>query len=233
MIEERRAAWRQTGRQKGPPMSAAPARRQALLLRPAALVLAARRLVRAAAARARRRAVDERGRRGSVARAGRIRRAADDDVRLVRHGDRRVGEAALQPQGGHVVPLEHGLVHLLRGDVLQRVLRRALLRADPIGAGSRQPDVEAAAVAGLRVVVADARPVRERAIHADGRARRPAAQHDHPAHVGIHADASPITRSGPAIARSSRSGCSRRSSWASRSWDSRRTSTSTRITRST
>jgi cytochrome c oxidase subunit 3 len=37
---------------------------------------------------------------------------------------------ALQPQGGHVVPLEHGLVHLLRGDVLQRVLRRALLRSD-------------------------------------------------------------------------------------------------------
>ena len=35
----------------------------------------------------------------------------------------------LQQAGGHLVPHGHGVVHLFRGDVLRRVLRRAVLRA--------------------------------------------------------------------------------------------------------
>ena len=47
--------------------------------------------------------------------------------RLVRNGDRRIGAPALQQEGRRVVPLEHELVHLQRGHVLRRVLRRAVL----------------------------------------------------------------------------------------------------------
>ncbi len=59
-------------------------------------------------------------------------------VRLVRHRDRRVGAPALQQEGRHVVPLEHELVHLQRGDVLRGVLRRAVLHPQRVGARSRQ-----------------------------------------------------------------------------------------------
>ena len=41
--------------------------------------------------------------------------------------------------GGPVVPLGHELVHLLRGDVLRRLLRRAVLAARDVGARSREP----------------------------------------------------------------------------------------------
>ena len=44
----------------------------------------------------------------------------------------------VQPEGRPVVPLEHELVHLQRGDVLRRVLRRAVLRAQHVGARPRQ-----------------------------------------------------------------------------------------------
>ena len=60
-------------------------------------------------------------------------------VRLVRHRDRRVRGPPLQQEGRPLVPLEHELVHLLRGDVLRRVLRRAVLHPQPVGAGPRQP----------------------------------------------------------------------------------------------
>ena len=70
-------------------------------------------------------------------------RAARDAVRLVRHGDRRIRGAPVQQAGGRVVPLEHELVHLLRGDVLRRVLRRAVLHPRALGARPGRPDVEA------------------------------------------------------------------------------------------
>jgi cytochrome c oxidase subunit 3 len=84
------------------------------------------------------------------------------------------------------------------------------------------------AVARLRRVMADARPLWQGAVHADGRDRDSAAQYDHPAHVRIHADARASRPQDRTIARSSSSGCLRRSCWASRSSDSRRTSTSMR-----
>ena len=86
----------------------------------------------------------------------------------------------LQQEGGRVVPLEHELVHLLRGDVLLRLLRRAVLHPQLVGARPGRPDVEAR-LARLHGELADERPVHQRAVHADGRDRDPAAQHDHPA----------------------------------------------------
>ena len=59
-------------------------------------------------------------------------------VRLVRHRDRRVRASPLQQEGRPLVPLGDELVHLLRGDVLRRVLRRAVLHPQPVGTGSRQ-----------------------------------------------------------------------------------------------
>ena len=162
-------------------------RRQALLLRPAAVALADHGLARAAADGLRRgvlvqpvpgRAVD--GRR-------RVRDPRLHAVRMVRHGDRRVRAPAVQPEGGPVVPLEHELVHLLGGDVLRRVLRRAVLHPQPVRARPREPGLEAA-VAGLRRAVAHQRAVREGGVRADGRDRHPAPQHDHPADVGRDAD---------------------------------------------
>ncbi len=62
-----------------------------------------------------------------------------DAVRLVRPRDRRIRAPPLQQEGRRLVPLGHELVHLLRGDVLRRVLRRAVLRAQPVGARPGQP----------------------------------------------------------------------------------------------
>ncbi len=76
-------------------------------------------------------------------------------------------------------------------------------------------------------------PYLQGAVHADGRDRHPAAQHDHPADLGLHADgrapraAGREPGQGEAVARR-HDRC-----WASRSSASRPTSTSTRTRRST
>ena len=101
-----------------------------------------------------------------------------------------------------------------------------------LGARPRQPDVEAR-LARLHRRLADERPLHQRAVHADGRDRDPAPQYDHPAVRPASRSPSRITRSEPATAGRSSSGSSRPSCWASRSWASRRTNTSTPTARST
>ena len=68
----------------------------------------------------------------------RLHAAALHDGALVRRRDPRIGGRQVQPLGGRVVPLGDELLHLLRGDVLRRVLRRAVLGARVLGAGSRR-----------------------------------------------------------------------------------------------
>ena len=122
------------------PMSAARHRRQAVLLRSAAVALADHRLDRAAAHG------HGRGASGSTAiAAGPWMVAAGFCVLLVMlfgWFGTVIGESEappLQQEGRPLVPLEHELVHLLRGDVLRGVLRRAVLHPQPVGARPGQP----------------------------------------------------------------------------------------------
>ncbi len=57
----------------------------------------------------------------------------------VPRGDRRKRRRPVRPQGRPVVPLEHELVHLLRSDVLRRLLHRPVVGARALAAGARQP----------------------------------------------------------------------------------------------
>src|SRR5258706_10055232 len=57
-----------------------------------------------------------------------------DVHRLVPHGDRREPAGRIQPGRRPLVPHGDDLVHLLRGDVLCGLLRRALLCAHALGA---------------------------------------------------------------------------------------------------
>ena len=103
------------------------------------------------------------------------------------------------------------LVHLLRGDVLRRVLRRALLHPQPVGARPRQhrrrsssgPTTPRSGPPTARTTRAQFTPMGAMGI--------PLHQHDHPADVGRHADdRAPRAQGGPPRARSS-CGCSSRS----------------------
>ena len=110
-----------------------------------------------------------------------------DDGGLVRPRDRRVRASALQQEGRQLVPLEHELVHLQRGDVLRGVLRRAVLHPQPVGAGPGGRHDRPHPVARIRAAMAHGGPVHQGAVLADGGHRHPAPEHDHPADVRRHA----------------------------------------------
>ena len=91
------------------------------------------------------------------------------DGALVRRRDPRVRGRQVRPLGRRLVPLGHELVHLLRGDVLRRVLRRAVLGARVFGARPRHASsTNALHLAGLHRALALCRPGLRRAVHADG-----------------------------------------------------------------
>ena len=82
---------------------------------------------------------------------------------LVRRGDPREPGRPLQRAGGPLVPHGDDVVHLLRGHVLRRVLRRAVLRAtavDSLARRRRRQGGHEPAVAGLRRRLAQQRPRR-------------------------------------------------------------------------
>ena len=131
----------------------------------------------------------------------------------VRSGPSRTSPRAgmLQQAGRHLVPLGHGVVHLLRGDVLRRVLRRAVLRA-PVSRcrGSGEGDKSThAAVAGLHRRAGRVGPVR----HRSGSSSRwpawgmPLINTADPADLGRHGDdrapcaAAPAPRAAAAVPR--------------------------------
>src|SRR4029079_5931726 len=84
------------------------------------------------------------------------------------------------------------LVHLLRSDVLRRILRGAVLHARAVRAWPRQRRDRAAAVAQLQSGVAGlrSRPVRE--VLADGRMGYSGNQHADPAVFGSDRDMGPL-----------------------------------------
>ncbi|KAG1467947.1 hypothetical protein G6F57_012801 [Rhizopus arrhizus] len=57
----------------------------------------------------------------------RHRDAGADPVLVVQRRGARIAGRQLQPPGRRLVPDGHGLVHLLRSEVLRRLLRRAVL----------------------------------------------------------------------------------------------------------
>ena len=181
-------------------------RRQTVLFRAATVVLADHRLVRAVADGLRRGVLVQRLRRRSLVRSGRFPVAAHHDVRLVRERHRRIGASPLQPEGRPLLPLGHELVHLFRGHVLRRLLRRAVLRPQSVGARPGQPAIEAP-VARLRTRLADGRTVPGPQVHADGGDRHSAAEYDHPGQLGWNADDRASRAEGRASGRS-RPGCS-------------------------
>ena len=120
---------------------------------------------------------------------------------------------ALQQARRRLVPLEHELVHLLGGDVLRRLLRRALLDPAAHAAGARQPR-ERGALARLQGGLAE----RGRRLHRlAGRHRRPVRdhgpvaaadpQHGAAAHLGRDADDRAPRAASPASAARRSSGC--------------------------
>ena len=125
------------------------------------------------------------------------RRAADrlPVLRLVPHRHRREPGGHVQPRRRPFIPHGNDLVHHLRGAVLRRVLRRAVLCAgavDALAVGRGREDLQqAAAVAELRRGLAHQWPGRRRR---QGRRHlrdhpglRPAGgQHRHPADLGRH-----------------------------------------------
>ena len=162
-------------------------RRKALLLRAAAFALADHRIVCAAVDGDRGRVVVQRVRVRSVDGAGGFPRPGDDDVRLVRHRDRRIGASPLQQESRPVVPLGNGLVHFFGGDVFRRILRGAVLCTESVGARSGGPGREAA-VAGLRSRVANQRALLQGCVQPHECDRHSAAQHHHSGFIRRHAD---------------------------------------------
>ena len=179
---------------------------------------------------ARRGVVAERHSRRPVDRDGRLRRPARDAVRLVRHRHRRERGRPLQPQGRRVVPLGDELVHLLRGHVLRRVLRHAVLCARARRAVARRRGRqllhELPALAGLREHVAVDGPAGERR-RAHGRVGLAGRSTRRSCCSRASRSRSRITRCARVIARRSSSGSRRRSCSASCSSASRPRSTST------
>ena len=127
--------------------------------------------------------------RGTVDRLPRPRRRGLHVLRLVRHGHQRERGRPLQRRRGSLVPHGHELVHLLRGDVLRGLLRRAVLRAPAVGAVARRRGLavhdEPVPVARVRVGLADQRPrQRGRLLRDDPGVRAAGDQHRDPAHLG-------------------------------------------------
>ena len=115
--------------------------------------------------------------------------------RLVRHRHRREPAGHLRPRRRPLVPHGNDVVHLLRGDVLRRVLRRAVLCARAVGAVARrrrhQGHRQRAAASAVRERLAHqwpgaARPARRRHLRDHSGVRPAGAQHHHPAAVGRH-----------------------------------------------
>ena len=103
----------------------------------------------------------------------------------------------LRPRRRPLVPHGNDVVHLLRGDVLRGVLRRAVLRARAVGAvaGRRRHQVhrQPAAAPGVRERLAhqrpgEARPARQRHVRNHSGVRPAGDQHAHPADLGRHRD---------------------------------------------
>ena len=113
----------------------------------------------------------------------------------------------LQRGGRPLVPHGDDVVHLLRGDVLRRVLRRAVLRAPVLGAVARRRRRRSSLTKvllwrELRGGVADQRPgQRRRRLRDDPGVRPAAAQHRDPADLGRHDHHRAPRAARPAIAR--------------------------------
>ncbi|MCK7492115.1 MAG: hypothetical protein MZW92_11075 [Comamonadaceae bacterium] len=106
-----------------------------------------------------------------------------------------------------LVPLGHGLVHLLRGDVLRRVLRRAVLRARARAADARQPRPRSCCGPTSRLWPSLAAPPAPAGIVEPFSADRPvaAARRSTPSLLltsGVDADRSRTTRCSPTTAPS-------------------------------
>src|SRR5580765_1836487 len=80
--------------------------------------------------------------------ADRLRDPGVHDGALVRRRHQRIRGRQVRPLGGHFISLGDELVHLLRSDVLRRILWSALLRAAARLARPRKPGQQAA-LAGL------------------------------------------------------------------------------------
>ena len=128
-VREAGTAPQQEFRNQEIKMSVRRNRRRALLLRARAVAPSGDGRVRAVLRHLRRRPVDQRRTTGASTSllfglhpAGPV-----PAVPVVRRRHRRERGRAVQPPHRPLVPLEHELVHLLRGDVLRRLLRRAVL----------------------------------------------------------------------------------------------------------
>ena len=190
-------------------MSAATNRRQAVLLRPAALALADRRLGRAAADGHGRGVLDEQRRRRAV--DGRWPASCVLLVMLFGWFGTVIGESEARLYNKQVdMSFRWSMSWFIFSEVMFfAAFFGALFYVRNLSVpdlGSL--DVEAA-VAGITPRGwPTVGPVHQGAVHADGRDRHPAAQHDHPAHLGRHADARAPRAEGRATAARSSSGCS-------------------------